>query len=333
MKIFAGPSPPKELAVSRTGSTVDVSVIVPVIERPAPLASLYREYSEPLRREAPAVEFIFVSASWPPAAKEAVLELARTGEPVKLLDLGQNPGEAGLIRAALEYCLGRIVVTLPAYHRIEAGALPALVARVKAGADLVVARRWPRRDSWLNQLQNRVLHRLISGLTNDQVHDVACGVRAMKKDFLFEIAVYGDFFRFLPLLAMREGFAVEEIDAPQHPADRSPRIYSPGVYLRRLLDIFGLFFLLRFTDKPLRFFGLVGSLLSLAGAVILAFGAFERIVAGKGLADRPLLLLAVMLIVLGAQAVALGLIGEIIVHLQSRRAPSYRVADERGPAD
>ncbi len=333
MKTFAGPAPPKQLAAPRTGGAVDVSVIVPVIERPAPLGSLYREYSEPLRRRGRKVEFIFVSATWLPAAKEAVLELARTGEPVQLLDLGQNPGEAGLIRVALEHCSGRIVITLPAYHRIEAGALPALVDCVDAGADLVVARRWPRRDSWLNQLQNRVLHRLISGLTNDQVHDVACGVRAMRRDFLRELPVYGDFFRFLPLLAMREGFAVEEIDAPQHPADRGPRVYSPGIYLRRLIDVFGLLFLLRFTDKPLRFFGLVGSLLSMAGMVILAFGAFERVFAGKGLADRPLLLLAVLLIVLGAQAVALGLIGEIIVHLQSRHAPSYRVADDQGHAD
>ena len=103
------------------------------------------------------------------------------------------------------------------------------------------------------------------------------------------------------------------------------RLYSPGIYLRRLLDVLGLFFLLRFTEKPLRFFGLLGSALSVAGGAILLVVLVQRL-GGQSLADRPLLLLGVLLAVLGVQAIALGLIGEIIVHLHATRRPSYRVS-------
>ena len=323
------PVPIASLAVP-DGEGLDVSVIVPVTERPEALAPLYEEFSAPLRATERSYEFIFVAGQWSPDAKDVVLDLIRRGEPVQVLEIGQNLGEAALIRTAAAHCSGRTVLTLPAYYRVEATTLPELVEGVQAGADLVVARRWPRRDSWINQLQNRVLHGLISGLTRDRIHDVACGVRAMRRDFLMELPVYGDFFRFLPLLAMREGYRVEELNAPQHPRDVGARVYAPGVYLRRLIDIFGLFFLLRFTEKPLRFFGMVGSILSLVGTVILGIGVVQRLFGDQGLADRPLLLFGVLLLVLGVQAVALGLIGEIIVHLQARRTPTYRVRTREG---
>jgi len=143
--------------------------------------------------------------------------------------------------------------------------------------------------------------------------------------------LYGDFFRFLPVLALRDGYSVVEIDAEQHPRDARLRVYSPGTYLRRAIDVFGLFFLSRFTYKPLRFFGLIGTMLGAAGGVILVIVFVQRL-AGQGLANRPILLLAVLLFTLGVQAIALGLIGEIIVHFNAPSRRAYRVAGER-PGD
>lgn len=89
----------------------------------------------------------------------------------------------------------------------------------------------------------------------------------------------------------------------------------------------GVLCLVRFTEKPLRFFGLLGGVLFLAGSVLLAVLAAQKL-EGQDLANRPMLLLAVLLVVLGVHAIALGLIGEIIVHLQVSRRPSYRLSDE-----
>lgn len=302
-----------------------VSVIVPVTERPDPLDDLYAEYAAPLLAAGRPFEFVFVLQPWFRELAPLLVALRERGKPVRVLEAAQVLGEAALVKLGAEHARGDIVVTLPAYRRVHATALLELIARVEGGADLAVARRWPRRDSWINRLQNRAFHVLLGGLARDRLHDVACGVRAMRRGLLDELPLYGDVHRYLPLLALRDGHRVEEVPAPQHPRDLAPRVYSLGVYVRRVIDVLGLFFLLRFTEKPLRFFGLIGATSGFLGAVILGILAIQRL-GGRGIADRPLLLLGVLLVVLGIQAVALGLIGEIIVHLSASRRRPYRLA-------
>jgi hypothetical protein len=305
--------------------TVDVSVIVPITERPEDLVELYHEYSPPLIESKRTFEFVFAAEPWCGPLVEPLRELAAQGQPIRVLQVGQTMGEAALLRLAAAHCHAPVIVTLPAYRRVQASALGDLIQSLADGEDdVVTARRWPRRDSWLNRLQGRAFHLVLGGLTSTRLHDVACGVRAMRREVLLNLPLYGDFFRFLPLLAAREGYSVTELPVPQHERDKSTRVYGPGVYLRRVIDLLGLFFLLRFTEKPLRFFGLIGSVLATVGGGVLAVLLYQRL-NGQGIADRPLLLLGVLLVVLGIQAVALGLVGEIIVHLHASGRRSYQL--------
>lgn len=306
------------------GSTVDVTVIVPVTERPVPLADLYDAYAPALIDTGRSFEFVFAVEPWRRTAVDSLRELVEQGAPIRVIEAGHVVGESALLKLAGAAARGRLLVVIPAYYRVVPAAIPAIIAAVENGADLANCRRWPRRDSWLNRIQTRVLHSAVTGLSRSRVRDVGSGVRAMRPEVLRDLPLYGDFFRFLPVLALRDGYAVVEIDAEQHPEDTALRLYSPGVYLRRVIDVFGLFFLSRFTYKPLRFFGLVGSLLSGVGAVIL-FVMFIQRLGGQGLADRPMLLLGVLIFTLGVQAIALGLIGEIIVHFNAGRRRPYRI--------
>lgn len=309
---------------------LDVSVVVPVTERPEPLASLYEEYAAPLKAAGYSFEFIFATIPANTPMLEELRELVAQGAPIRVLEFGQSVGEASMLKVAAGHSRGRTLVTLPAYRQVESSCLPALISRV-GEVDLAVAWRWPRTDARINRIQNRILHALVGGLAGDRLHDVACGVRAMKPDLIQNVRLYGDVFRFLPLLARREGFEVEELRSPLHPAAMKPRTYAPGTYLRRLLDVMGIVFLLRFTDKPLRFFGLLGGALALGGSIIL-LAMFLTKVLGAGIATRPFLLLGVLLLVLGVQSIALGLIGEMIVHLNATRRASYRFrGDNPGP--
>ena len=314
--------------------TEGISVVVPVSERPSPLDELYREFSGPLREEGVPFEFLFLVESFNIHLAESLKALQTDGEPIRVAHVHQSVGETGLLRAGVELATHDIVLTLPAYPRIEASEIPKVIRPVlEEGVAMSVARRWPRRDSWLNRLQNKVFHLLVRPVGGGRVRDVACGVRAVRKDVLESLPLYGDFHRFLPLLALREGYALEEVDAVQHPRDRQPRIYSPGIYLRRILDVLGLYFLLRFTDKPLRFFGLLGSASALVGGAVLVAVMIDR-VQGQAIADRPMLLLGTLLVVLGVQAIALGLVGEIIVHVNAPQRRTYRLAERprRGAA-
>jgi hypothetical protein len=304
-----------------------VSALVVVTERPVALAGLYDAYAAALRDAGWTFEFIFVLEYGRGGRSEPLRHLQARGEPIRVVEVGQGVGEATMVRLAAARARGDILLTLPAYWRVAPDSVPDLLKGVAEGADMVLARRWPRGDSWINRAQNRVFHGLVHSVSGSPLKDLACGVRAFRAGVLEEVPLYGDFHRFFPLLADRHGFRVVEVPVPQHPDDVSPRIYSPGIYLRRLLDLLGMAFLLRFTNKPLRFFGLVGTLLSLAGTVILLVLAVQR-VGGQGIADRPLLLLGVLFLALGVQAIALGLIGEIIVFLSAPSHPPYRIDQE-----
>lgn len=306
---------------------VKVSVLVPVTERPENLAELYRTYSAPLRQEGRSFEFVFALEPYYHELADQLEALVREDEPIRVLEAGQAVGEASLVKWAADRSRGELLVTLPAYHRVQPDTLPRLLQQVDGQeVDLAIARRWPRHDAWINRLQTRAFHALVRGISRAELGDLGCGVRAMRREVLEEVPLYGDFFRFFPLLALSQGYRVEEIDGEQHPRDRASRVYGPGVYLRRLIDLLGVFFLVRFTYKPLRFFGLVGSGVSAAGGLILTVLFVQRI-GGQGIADRPLLLLGVLLLTLGVQAIALGLIGEIIVHLNAPQRSGYRVLD------
>lgn len=312
---------------SSSKSEVDVSVIVPVTERPEPLSEIYQEYSEVIAKSGRSYEFIFMIEPHHRSAVAVLDPLLEREEPIRVVETGHTVGESTLLKLGQARACGQVLLVLPAYHRVVPEAVVRLIAAVEGGADLANARRWPRADSRINRIQTRVLHSLVTGLSSGQLRDVGSGVRAMRPAVLRELPLYGDLFRFLPVLALREGYSVVELDAEQHPADARLRVYSPGTYLRRAIDVLGLFFLSRFTYKPLRFFGLVGSGLAGLGGVILVVMAIQRL-AGRGLADRPLLLLAVLLFTLGVQAVALGLIGEIIVHFNAPHRRPYRVMPE-----
>lgn len=301
-----------------------ISVIVPVTEHPHPLGELYAEFSAPLRQAGFTFEFLFVFEPIYANLVPPLLELIDRGEPVRVLEMTHVAGETTLLRAAAERADYDVLVTLPAYPRIVAEDLPGVIEPVLAGADMAVARRWPRRDSWLNQLQNRVFHAMVSSAAGQGFRDMACGVRAVDRDVFGSLPLYGTFHRFLPLLARRGGHTVVEVEATQHQDDQQPRVYSPRLYMRRILDVFGLYFLLRFTEKPLRFFGQVGAFSCVLGGLITVVLIAQRF-AGRPMADRPMLLVGALMIVLGVQAIALGLVGEMIVHLHAPQRRSYQL--------
>jgi hypothetical protein len=137
--------------------------------------------------------------------------------------------------------------------------------------------------------------------------------------------LYGDQHRFAPLLADRLGFRIKEVDVRQSSKEKSWRVYPFGVYPRRLLDLLTVFFLVKFTKKPLRFFGLIGAGTFVIGGLIMLYLVIERLFFGSALADRPALLLSSLLVVLGVQIFALGLIGELIIFTHAKHIKEYTI--------
>jgi glycosyltransferase involved in cell wall biosynthesis len=302
-----------------------ISVVVPVVERADDLVAVYSAFGQELDARPQEYEFLFVFDGRLTPSPELVA-LARGNPSVRILRFAREFGETAALRLGIEKSRGDLVITLPAYFQVQPVGIHLLIDGVLQGADMVVANRSPRLDNWLNRMQSRAFHSIVGGASDQRFHDMACGVRAMRRSVAEALPLYGDLHRFIPALALREGFRVDEVAVPQHPSDARMRVYGPGVYLRRLLDIAAFFFLAKFTEKPLRFFGLVGSLFLTAG-MVLSLVLFIQRVEGQGIANRPALLLAVLLLALGVQLMGLGLVGEIIVHLRAPHRRAYRVRE------
>ncbi|MEJ2313169.1 MAG: glycosyltransferase [Gemmatimonadales bacterium] len=186
-------------------------MIIPITERPEELGDLHREYAEALSVLDQPVEFVYATEPWRREHTRQVAKLAEEGDVVRIVEAAQTVGEASLLKLAAERSRGDILITSPAYFRVEAGSLINMIERIEAGADMVIARRWPRSDSWINRMQTRAFHFFLGKIGGGRISDVACGVRAMRRGVLEGLPLYGDFHRFLPVLAMREGYRVEEI--------------------------------------------------------------------------------------------------------------------------
>jgi glycosyltransferase involved in cell wall biosynthesis len=316
------------MRTGRSRKDPDVSIVVPVVERHGDLAQLYTEFAAELTRLGLTAEFIFVVDEQLREVVPALQEIQpRAGQEVAIVLLGGPFGESAALTTGFAKARAGRIVTLAAYFQVEpAGLGPALQA-LDDGVDLVVGRRHPRIDSHFNRLQSRLFHGIVHSLTRTDFHDISCGFKVMKRRVARELSLYGGLHRFIPLLALQRGFTVREIAVPQRQEDRATRYYGTPTYLGRLLDILNIFFLTKFTRTPLRFFGLLGAGLFTLGVGIDLIVAIEKVLFATGLADRPLLLLGVLLMVLGVQTLSLGLIGEIIIFTHARNVRDYKVAE------
>lgn len=299
-----------------------------VSERPANAATVFGQYLEALAHLEQSAEIIVVLDGEYPGLKEEMQKTYTSDCSVgfHLIELGKWFGEAAALKAAFDIAVGDTVLTLPPYQQVDPNGLPDLLSALE-DADVSIAVRSPRVDGSWNRAQARAFYWAIRVFAKANYEDLGCGVRAFKRHVLEEIPVYGDLHRFLPVLASQKGFRVSEVRLKQSKADAGTRVYRPGVYLRRLLDILTVFFLVRFTKKPLRFFGLIGVGTAAIGGIAFAWLLAERLFFGVGLADRPALLVSALFLAIGVQLVAVGLIGELIIFTHALSNKEFSIAE------
>jgi hypothetical protein len=304
----------------------DIDVIVPVGVRADDLAVLHRRRGEVLREAGYRPTFTYVLDGDMPDVRETVATLARSGEDACVIQLSRRFGETAAILAGFASTTSETLMILPAFEQVETAALPRVLEALD-GADLVTVRRFPRCDSALRRAQSYIFEACLTGVGSSKFRDPGCTVHALKRTVLEETQLYGEQHGFLPLLAANGGFKVVEIDVPQARGDATRRVQRPRSYVHRLVDILSVFFLTRFTRRPLRFFGPVGAASTVVGLVGLAVVVVQRLALGQPLAERPALILSALLVAVGLQVLAIGLIGELIVFIHARSMRQYRVRE------
>lgn len=251
----------------------------------------------------------------------------KTRDQVRTIALHKPFGESVCLSSAFEHARGELIMTTPPYVQVDPVEVGKILAAVDDGADFVTTWRHPRVDSKLNQLQSWSFNWVVRKVVGASFHDLNSTLRIMRREVLEQLTIYGNMYRYLPAVAYRQGFRVDEIKVRHLAEWGSAGVFGPGLYLRRALDVLGLMFLARFTHKPLRFFGTLGGALMLLGLLL----AGSQLVAwmlsdgSYGLNQRPFFLVGVLVGVLGAQIVGFGLVGEIIVFTQARNVREYRI--------
>ena len=317
------------MSQSSDSDRLGLSVIVPVCGEKAKPRLLVEELLPALRALGSSFEIVLVVDGKDHSAGAEVRELI-VEHPAEVLAwrLKRVGGEAGALAVGFDKARGQTIVTMSSQPQTEPSAVGTLVARLESSSvDIVVGRRYPRKDGLLPRIQTWMFHRLVRFMTGTEFRDLSCGTRALTSDVAQSLRLFGKFHRFVPVLAQNQGFRVEEVEVPHSLHDRPPALYGPTSYLRRLIDVLTVFFLVRFTRRPLRFFGTVGLALFLPGLVLTGYLGVYRLLGIGGIADRPLLLLAVLLLVAGIQILSVGLLGELIIFTYAREQRDYRVEE------
>ena len=299
-----------------------LSVLVPITERYDPVEELYREYKRGLDNLNRDYEILFIIDGDRPDVRSALEVLGHGDETLKVVELSRAYGEATCLNVGIEHATGDTILTLPGFRQVDVLELPKLLAALDTH-DMAVACRWPRGDGFFNRLQSQIFSSTVNRISGLRLEDAGCTVRVFPKRVLEEIDLYGDVHRFIPLLAYRQGFNVKEVKLAQASADKTARVYSPGIYLRRILDLLNIYFLIRFTKKPFRFFGFIGAVTALFGGAVAGWTIIEKLFFGVALSDRPLFLIGTVLLIFGLQVILVGLIGEIIIFSSAKSKKEY----------
>jgi len=259
----------------------------------------------------------------------ARLAAAQAREPrLRIVRLARNYGQTAALAAGFEAARGEFVVTMDGDLQNDPHELPALLDALTDGVDVVNGWRRERRDPWLTRrLPSQVANRIISMVTGTRLHDYGCTLRVMRASVARELRLYGELHRFIPALAADVGARVIEIPVHHRPRTLGRSKYGLARIVRVVLDLLTVKFLSGYATRPIQLFGLLGLFLAAPGLALTAILGFQRLVLGVPLSGRPIVLLAILLVVVGVQLISIGLLGELVVRTyhESQEKPIYRV--------
>ena len=230
-----------------------LSIVVPVSERHDDILEVFKNYKKAIELVAQNYEFIYVLDGKFEDSLAKLRRLQDDGENIKIIMLAKRFGESAALSAGFEKADGDLILTLPAYFQVDISELGKMFDAIEHN-DVVIVRRSHRIDSAVNRLQTSIFNSLQRFITKSEYQDLGCSVRLIKSLVIKEVQLYGDQHRFYPILADIKGFKVDEVALPQSGFEKKIRLYGPGVYLRRLLDLATVFFSCKIYKKTTQIF-------------------------------------------------------------------------------
>jgi glycosyltransferase involved in cell wall biosynthesis len=327
-----------------TPATKDLSLVIPVYNEEENLRPLTDEIHAALDPTGLDYEVIFIDDGSSDGSFDCLQEMAAEDERLVAIRFRRNYGQTAAFAAGFDYAQGAVIVTLDADRQNDPADIPALVAELDNGYDVVNGWRVDRQDNLIRRFPSRVANWLIATTSGVHLKDRGCSLRAFRREVVGELHLYGELHRFIPEMVNFAGFSMAEVPVNHRPRVAGESKYGISRTFRVILDLITIQFLRRYGDRPMQLFGRVGILLGGLGVVIGLYLTGVKVWAGitggwagfnaTQIGDRPLLLLGVLLVILGVLFLVMGLIAELIVrtYYESQGLRVYRVREIVGAA-
>ena len=308
----------------------DVSVVVPVRDEVESLPLLLEAIASNLSETNFSYEIICVDDGSTDGSAEFLKEQAQIRTDLKAVLLRRNYGQSAAMAAGFNYAIGKVIVTLDADLQNDPADIPLLLAKLAEGYDLVSGWRHQRQDAVVSRLiPSKIANWLIGKVTEVKLHDYGCSLKAYRSEVLADMNLYGELHRFLPALAYIEGARITEIQVRHHARRFGQSKYGIWRTFRVMMDLLTIYFMKKFLTRPMHVFGLLGLGSMVTGTLIGMYLTFIKLALGASIGNRPLLILAVLLLVTGVQLFCFGLLAELLMRTyhEYQGRPIYRVRE------
>lgn len=292
---------------------IEISVISPVFNEEENVEELYKELVSSVEKIEKTFEIIFVDDGSTDSTFERLKKLREKDKRVKIIRFRRNFGQTAALSAGFDYSKGETIITIDADLQNDPADIELLLKKIEEGYDLVSGWRWKRKDKFLTRvLPSKIANFLISSITGVRLHDYGCTLKAYRKEVVKNIRLYGEMHRFVPAVASLLGIKVAEVKVNHRKRKAGKSKYGIGRTIRVILDLITVKFLISYSTRPLQIFGLIGILTGGTGFLIGLYLTYLKLIERQAIGNRPLLLLSVLLIFLGAQFISLGLLAEML---------------------
>ncbi len=294
-----------------------VSVVIPLYNEEENIPILYEKLKEVLDKEPYDYEIIFVNDGSTDGTAKKLEEIARKDKKVKVIDFARNFGQTAAMAAGLDLATGDVIITMDGDLQNDPEDIPRLIEKIEEGYDVVSGWRKDRKDAAVSRkLPSKIANWLIGKLTGVKIHDYGCTLKAYRSEVIKRIRLYGELHRFIPALIS----TVTSVDKiVEIPVKHHPRIYGKSKYgisrtFKVISDLLFIWFLKKFMQKPIHFFGLLGLVLLILGIVPFTYLIALKLT-GHSIGQRPLLIISVLFILAGLQMFTVGILSEILMRI------------------
>ena len=292
---------------------VDVTVVVPVYNEEESIPDLYTQLTQVLSRLDRSYEILLIDDGSKDRSFELLKELNERDKHVRVIRFRRNFGQTAAFAAGFEHARGDVVITIDADLQNDPNDIPKLLEKMDEGYDIVSGWRIDRKDPFFSRrLPSLIANRLISETTSVRLHDYGCSLKAYRGEVAKNVNLYGEMHRFIPALASWMGTRTAEIPVNHRARQFGKSKYGISRTIRVFLDMLTVRFLLSYSTRPLHVFGSIGLVTSGLGILVGLYLTVVKILLGQDIGSRPLLMLAILLIVIGVQMVTMGLLGEMV---------------------